>query len=542
MIPTALAASPVVRVSWLINEGISDGLTPVNSYYKVAPEMSNDPAYQRRYRQDNAEKLKAWHRAHRTSRYGAPATAEEQKACLADPRKSLESKFGIVTAKFVFCMLCWHRYQELGHHLGHCKKRPAAWHGKRNLKDLYCDLPFVGLCHGTALACEALCTDRGETADKHGLGEYAKTDPNRKELLARIRPSNIGRKHSRQARLNKSDRQRGVANRARQTVPDETILRYWLVERLDLKAIARKTGKHASVIRARLERIFGTKVRRDGFFLDGQMVNGAWIKAMLLSPLQIKSPELESFVDAGVAWWLRSDRLERPLRTALAKSLIEARGWLTKRLIDGRSDYSKSALLATIVPNLSQQREEADIATRLLRDASAFERFTADISRDSSSLSHFRRVLGWVAEISRTLKSSRSAVDFLATKYGVTGEIIRGALVEKPERVPAEVMRAIIQPFLTEGRPVRGRLPGILSDTRAHIKLAARFSLQGFEKTEMAQYVFADKPGSAKSNIHRLFHDYGDLIEFEKLKMTSSQGRKTSRRNLRRDVQNQRNH
>lgn len=510
----------------------------------MAPEMSNNPAYQRRYRQDNTEKLKAWQRAYRTSRYGPPATVEQQQACLADQRKSLESKFGIVTEKFVFCMLCWHRYQELGHHLGRCEKRPAAWHGQKNLPDLYCDL--VGFNHVTALACETVRAARGEVADKHGLREYVKADDDRKELqkklLGRIRPSNIGRKHSRQARLNQGDRQRGKALVARQTVGDSTILRYWLAEGLDLKAIARKTGKHASVIRARLERIFGTKVRQDGFFSDGQMVNGTWIKAMLLSPLQIKPPELESFVDAGVAWWMRSDRIERPLRTALAKLLVEARRWLTKRLVDGHSDYPKSVLLATIVPNLSQQCEEVDIATRLLRDASAFEQFTTDVSPDSSDLSQFRRTLGWVAEINRMPKSPRSAVDFLATKYGVTEEIIRGAIAQKPEPVPVEVMRAIIQPFLTEDRPVRGRRPGILSDTREHIKRAASLSLQGFTKTEMASHVFDDKPLSAKSNIHRLFHDYGDLIEFEKLKITSSRGRKTSRRRLRRKVQNRRNH
>ncbi|HVA17709.1 MAG TPA: hypothetical protein VMV59_08355 [Candidatus Dormibacteraeota bacterium] len=492
--------------------------------------MWTDPHRARQWRQAHAEEQKAYCRRRRTTSYGKPASAEQQAACIADPRKSLESKFGIVTANFVFCMLCWRRYKELGHHLGQCEERPPAWHGRKNLPDFYRDL--VGLNHGTALACEAVRAERGEIADKHDLSEYAKKY--REEHPDRIRPSNIGRKHSRQAQLNKSDRQRGIANRARQTVPDETILRYWLVEGFDLKAIARKTGKHASVIRARLERIFGTTVRRVGVFSDGQMVNGRWVEEAI-SSLQLQRRELESFIGMSLSWWLRSESLERPIRTVLAKSLIDARNWLTRRLVGGYSDHSKAALLVTVVSNLPQQHEEAEGAMTLLRKAPAFDQFVVGAPRDSNGLRRFRRVLGWISEISQAPRSSRSGTGFLAVKYGITAEEIRRALLERQERVPALAVRANVVSLLHEPRPRRRR--GIREETRKRIKWAAAFQRAGFRQNGMAKFVFHDRPGSAEDNIRTLFHEHGEDIELTAIHLTDPQVRAIVSHRVRKSTQ-----
>jgi hypothetical protein len=163
--------------------------------------MPSNPAYGRKWRESHPD----YSRARRTSLYGPPATPEEQAACLSDPRKSLESRFGIVTSQHVLCMFCWHRYQELDHHLPKCAKPPAEWDGKTDIVDFY-RRHLEWFNQTTPLMCEALRQRRAKIADDHSLGEYAKADPNRKELLGRIRPVNVGRKHSRQARLNKGDR------------------------------------------------------------------------------------------------------------------------------------------------------------------------------------------------------------------------------------------------------------------------------------------------------------------------------------------------
>ena len=485
--------------------------------------MPSTPAYRRQWEKDHPD----YWRSRRTSRLGAPATAEQQKACLTDPRKSLESKFGIVTAKFAFCMFCWCRYEELGHHLDRCKKRPAAWHGQKNLPDLYRDL--VGLNHGTALACEAVRTTRGEIADKHGLSEYAKKDPNRKELLDRNRPSNIGRKHSRQARLNKSDRQRGIANRARQKTSDATVLRHWLMDGLDIESAARKSGLSTGAMRGRLQDVLGVRVKNTCEFSAGEIVTGRWVRN-LLGRLQVKNPdEFKAFISFDVRYWLQPKQQTAVLRSTMAKQLIEAERKLVAGFL-GYREQSISSLLRTILPNLSQQASETADALQILGQDGLAAKLDAlaessreEVAHASPSQSH--RCLCWLAEISRLVDRPRSALDLLALKYGTNARSIQRGLSEPSQSISHETARAIILPLLRQPRRRRGRPSRRDAETRKRIKKAAAFLLSGYTQTTMAKYLFSGRDDSPLQNTLQLFNRFRKEIELARLSLTMRQAR-----------------
>lgn len=465
----------------------------------------NKQAYHKVYRQEHAEELKAYHRLRRTALYGPPATEKQQAECIADPRKSLESRLGVVTPDAVFCMLCWNRYQELPHHLSCCGNLPTEWRGAAHVDARYRE-KFGEL--------------RKSVASEHGLGGYAKADPNRGDLLARIRPDNSGKNHNIEASLNKAERQRGLADVGRQKVSDGSILRCWLVERRTVEATAEKLGVSKGAVRRRLRHVLGVNVRRVGHFSGGQVVTGRWLTDALRR-LHVKSNEIEAWTGCSASYSVMPQNLGKAIRSQVAKRLLAAEQQLVNRFLC-YPEHPRAALLRAALPDWERLLQEVSAAWHL-RDLArtseqklllvAFDRLASaarkESARGDASLLDSRRRLCWFAEFSQpTFVRAANAVDFFALKYSVPAAWVRERPATNDATIAEETQRAIMVGLLHHPPARRGQPSGTEEETRRRIRVAAAFSRAGFGQTEMAAFAFSDKPRSALSNIQNLFREY----------------------------------
>lgn len=523
--------------------------------------MWSDPNRARQWRQDHAEGQKAYARRRRTAGYGPPATPDEQQACLADPRKSLESKFGIVTPEHVLCMLCWHRYQELGHHLGQCEKRAAAWHGQKNLPDLYRDL--VGFNHETALACEAVRAERGETANKHGLSGYAKKDPNRKELLDRNRPSNIGRKHSRQARLNKADRQRGRAFPERQTVSHESYVRQFLFASRKRKKsrskrvpwtlsaapeeIARKAGTEPNTVAVALRRVFGLRPKGECVFSHGEPLTGRWLTEFA-ERFCLRATDMERAFGFSSGWYTQATsaaRQSNPLHRSKATVLATAERELLRRVTAVR-EFRDADVLRVVCPKLP---EMCTYIAEAVREMPAFGSATnwlpqlvADSRRETASSPTRWDRRGFLCSLPGFIRFTKRfhdwrtkwaaphelATAFLAFDYETSESTIREAIAERSENIPRLALQLAARAAL-EHLPKRGGRVGLDSHTAIRIRRAAAFLLCGYTQTTMARYLFGvgddSQEESALQSTLKLFIRHRRRIELTRLSLSDHESR-----------------
>lgn len=500
--------------------------------------MSNDPAYQSRYRKNNAEKLKAYHRERRTGTYGAPATLEEQHACTADPRKSLRSEFGVVSEKAVLCMLCWRRYQDVARHLLSCPKRPDEWSG--SFATAY--KSRFGLNRHTSLRCEELQERHRKRPASKRLGEIASTrkgDPRWKEHLAEIR-NNTPPTRALEVRLDIAQHSQGDADPARQKVSHVTVVKLFLLEGLLPYEIAEKTRlNHAAVIAA-LERVFG--FRGACQIAHGEPLTGRWAKDFL-DRFSLNAHHLQRARGIASGWFSQAtsaERLDRPLKADKAALLVDLERALLRQLLL-IPEFRDRDVFKTTCPNLSnsyQRLTEAMIAVPALRGDQPEDSWIDSILQVeiAAGTDHrFRTMLFWLPrflDFTRSKKDWRDrwpspsdlAIAVLAFDYGTSEWTIREAISQRATVIASDTLRSASTSRLKDLPKRGGHVPGKMSEgTRLRIRLSAALDVVKVPEKDQAVRLFPRQNDKAArlSSLYTFRHRYKRLIQLSKLGMTS---------------------
>ncbi|MGC1107109.1 MAG: hypothetical protein WA876_11270 [Candidatus Acidiferrales bacterium] len=514
-------------------------------------EMYKNPKDAQRWRMAHTEESKAYHRRRRTASYGPPATPEQQKACdprIGDPRRSLQGKFGIVDASFVFCMLCWNRYQELGHHLPHCERLPPEWCEAASLTKKY--RREFGLNSGTSLACESYGSQRRQVANAHDLSKSHASGANREKHLkhlSRIRPNNTGVAHSREASLNKSDRQRGIAFPERQTVPHESYVSQFLFDGTAAEKIARKSGTELNTVAIALKRVFGFRVRGKCVFSRGEPLTGRWLTEFA-ERFCLRATDLESAYGFSSGWYTQATsdaRQPNPLHHSKATVLAAAERELLKSLMAVRK-FLDADVLRTVCPKIPERCAYiAEVAREVVPTGDPIEWLPqlVDDSRREAALSSApwnRR--GFLCSFPSFIRFTKQFPDwrtkwaaphelataFLAFDYETSESTIREALANRSQAIPQLALRLAAHSAL-EHLPRRGGRVGLDSDTRHRIRCAAAFLRCGYTQTTMARYLFGvgddSQEESALQSTFKLFIRHRRRIKLTKLSLSDHESR-----------------